>query len=182
MRFIKRIVVLFGPPFSGKGTVGARLAEEFGLVHVETGRLIDLYVPGATKLKQNGNLTPDDIMLELFKKHVVHESMVIDSPRSVRQLAWISDHMSPDVRAAAIKLDLRAKLIEERLALAAGTSRGLRVDDGALKARLADYPQYAREVVPVLRHSYPFREVDASGGREEVYEACRAGVASYVRR
>ena len=72
-------IVLIGLPGSGKGTQAKKLAEEIGFQHISTGELIreeqekgssigDL----ATRLADQGNLLPDDIVTTLVKQKIPH--------------------------------------------------------------------------------------------------------------
>ncbi len=181
MRFIKKIVVVFGPPFSGKDTVGKRLAADFNLEHVSTSGLLEAHVPKFRTLTQGGKLAPDQMMIELFKKHLKSSELVLNTPRSATQLSWVADKLDPTVEALAIKLDLKKKEIEARRNKVAQTSRGPRMDDAALEERLREYNLYAAEVMPILRRSYRFLQVDGARSEEEVYTDCRAFCASRFR-
>lgn len=181
MRFIKKIVVVFGPPFSGKDTVGKRLAADFNLEHVSTKELLVAHVPKFKTLTQGGKLAPDQIMIDLFNKHLKSSELILNTPRSAVQLGWIADKIDPAVEAVAIKLDLKRKEIEARRDKAHQTSRGQRIDDAALEERLTEYNLYAAEVMPVLRRSYRFIQVDGAGTEEEVYTNCRAFCASQLK-
>jgi len=54
-----KILVLFGPPGSGKGTQARRLAEEFGYVQLSTGDLLREAVATGTTLGLTAKATMD---------------------------------------------------------------------------------------------------------------------------
>lgn len=68
-------IILFGPPGAGKGTQGALLAEERGLLRLSTGDLLrDALRAGtplgleAKKFMDAGELVPDDVILGMVRE------------------------------------------------------------------------------------------------------------------
>jgi adenylate kinase len=90
-------VLLIGPPGSGKGTQGERLAARLGLEHLAAGDLLRGEVQGDTTLgrqvaeiMQRGELVPDAVILRLLMPRVLAASeangYLLDGfPRSVEQ-------------------------------------------------------------------------------------------------
>lgn len=90
-------VLLIGPPGSGKGTQGERLADRLKLEHLAAGDLLRAEVAKATPLgrrvadmMQKGDLVPDAVILSLLMPRVLAASdgngYVLDGfPRSVDQ-------------------------------------------------------------------------------------------------
>lgn len=69
------IVILLGPPGVGKGTQGARLCDELGLVHVSTGDLLRQARRDGTSLGQQaqeymdrGELVPDAVIMGMVRE------------------------------------------------------------------------------------------------------------------
>ena len=67
-------IVLLGPPGSGKGTQGARLAERLGVAHLSTGDLLRAEVDAGTPLGRRaadyldrGELVPDDVIVAALR-------------------------------------------------------------------------------------------------------------------
>lgn len=67
------ILILLGPPGSGKGTQAKRLVEQLGLVHLSTGDMLREAVKNETELGQkakgfmdSGELVPDDLIIGLI--------------------------------------------------------------------------------------------------------------------
>ena len=69
---MKWAVVLIGPPGSGKGTQADLLAEKFGLIHIESSKIIE------EKFK---NASPDDLLLSQQKK--IWQSGELNDPKMV---------------------------------------------------------------------------------------------------
>ncbi len=89
------LIIMLGPPGSGKGTQAARLADKKGLVHLSTGDLLRNAVKEGTELglkaktyMEAGNLVPDDLILGMIKERLqVGESgFLFDGfPRTIPQ-------------------------------------------------------------------------------------------------
>ena len=126
-------VLLIGPPGSGKGTQGERLAAQLGLEHLAAGDLLRAEVASDTPLgrriadmMQRGDLVPDQVILSLLMPRVLAAAeangYLLDGfPRSVeqaveaRKLAELAD-ASPN---AVLYLDApRAELVRRILARA----------------------------------------------------------------
>ncbi len=90
-------ILLIGPPGSGKGTQGERLAERFGIEHIAAGDLLRAEVSAQTPLgrkaesiMQRGDLVPDEVVLDLLLPKIMSAAdgngYVLDGfPRSVEQ-------------------------------------------------------------------------------------------------
>jgi adenylate kinase len=90
-------VLLIGPPGSGKGTQGERLAARLGLEHLAAGDLLRAEVAEGTPLgrqvadlMRRGELVPDSVILELLMPRVLAaaeaDGYLLDGfPRSVEQ-------------------------------------------------------------------------------------------------
>ncbi len=90
-------VVMFGPPGSGKGTHGAKIADKYNLVHVSTGDLFRAEIKNNTELGKQisnematGKLLSDEISIAIIKNFILEHShahgFVIDGcPRTINQ-------------------------------------------------------------------------------------------------
>lgn len=90
-------VLLIGPPGSGKGTQGERLAERLGLEHLAAGDLLRAEVQNETELgkqvrdlMRKGDLVPDAVIIDLLMPRVLAASdangYLLDGfPRTVEQ-------------------------------------------------------------------------------------------------
>jgi adenylate kinase len=126
-------VLLIGPPGSGKGTQGDRLAQRLGIEHLAAGDLLRAEVATGTPLGKrvasmmaSGDLVPDAVIISLLMPRVLAANdangYLLDGfPRSVeqaveaRKLAEIAD-AGPD---AVIYLDApREELVRRILARA----------------------------------------------------------------
>jgi adenylate kinase len=112
-----RRIVLLGPPASGKGTQGRRLAEALGLGYLSTGALLREAMEQGTDLGKQaqpilarGGYLPDDLMCPILGEWLDRQNggWVLDGfPRSLPQAVFL------DVKLAQCDLTLdRAILLE----------------------------------------------------------------------
>ncbi len=91
------IIVFFGPPGSGKGTIASIVKKELGIPHISTGDLLREEVKNKTDLgikakayMDRGELVPDDLVLEVLKRRIekpdCKNGFILDGyPRNVEQ-------------------------------------------------------------------------------------------------
>ncbi|MBC7979611.1 MAG: nucleoside monophosphate kinase [Armatimonadetes bacterium] len=111
-------LVLFGPPASGKGTQGRRLASSLSLGYLSTGALLREHVENATPLGlsakpilASGEYLPDELMFPILADWLDHQTgqtgWVLDGfPRSLPQAAFLDGWLE----AHALKLDAAISL------------------------------------------------------------------------
>jgi adenylate kinase len=93
-------LVLLGPPASGKGTQGRRLAEELGLAYLGTGALLRSAVEEGSELGKKaepilarGEYLPDELMCPIMGEWLERQKggWVLDGfPRSVEQAGFLA--------------------------------------------------------------------------------------------
>ena len=126
---MKRRIILLGPPGSGKGTLAARLQQEFGLNHVSSGHLLRREVERGSVIGQSvkvflekGELVPDRSMLrfmgEWIKSAPVNDGFLLDGfPRTMSQARaldeWLAARNAPIEAVILYACDL--KLILDRI-------------------------------------------------------------------
>src|SRR6266498_1688098 len=126
---MKRRIILLGPPGSGKGTVAARLLQEFGMNHISSGHLLRREVEKGSATGQrvrlfleNGELVPDRTVLlfmgEWMKSAPLNESFLLDGfPRTLIQARaldeWLAARNAPIEAVILFACDL--KLVLDRI-------------------------------------------------------------------
>lgn len=72
-------IVLFGYPGSGRGSQGKALSKKYDLEYIDTGKMLELETREKTKigkkildLYENGQLVPDEIVVQLIEKKLVN--------------------------------------------------------------------------------------------------------------
>jgi adenylate kinase len=177
-------VLLIGPPGSGKGTQGERLADRLGIEHLAAGDLLRSEVEAETPigrqvsdLMQRGELVPDNIILTLLLPRVlaaVHKSgYLLDGfPRSVEQAEAARNvaaraAISPNL---VIYLDVpREELIRRILARAQVEGRA---DDNAdtVQNRLRVFDEATSPLIDYYRGRGLLHVIDANKDADEVTE------------
>lgn len=178
-------VLLVGPPGSGKGTQGARLAERLGIEHIASGDLLRAEVAAGTPLGaevdgllRRGELVPDETIMQLLRPRIEAAARaggyLLDGfPRTVAQ-AVEARRMADDIDAAAdavIYLDVpRDELVARILERAKKQGRS---DDNAetVQNRLHVFDEVTRPLVDYYRERGLLHVVDATGDPDDVTEA-----------
>lgn len=129
------IIILVGPPGSGKGTQAKVLCDRFGIPQISTGDMLRAAKRAGTLDKRYlaimdaGGLVPDEAMIELIDKRLdepdCKAGCLLDGfPRTVPQAEALArvlrekrgrDDQAGPVIDAVIQLDVPRHLLEERL-------------------------------------------------------------------
>ncbi|MBI2671844.1 adenylate kinase [Candidatus Woesearchaeota archaeon] len=117
-------VLLFGPPFTGKGTQARRISTNFQIANISTGDMFrDLANEGnpiGIKAKEQywgkGNLVPDEIVIKLLEERLRKEDckkgFILDGfPRTIKQAESLEDLIKIDY---VINVDTSYDVIIER--------------------------------------------------------------------
>ncbi len=175
-------VLLIGPPGSGKGTQGERLAERLHVEHLAAGDLLRAEVDNDTalgrrvaELMRKGDLVPDSVIIGLLMPRVLaaadaHGYLLDGFPRSVdqaveaRKLAELAG-ASPD---AVIYLDAPREELMRRI-LARAETEG-RSDDNAetVENRLKVFDQATHPLVEYYRDRGLLHVIDAAQDEDAV--------------
>ncbi len=178
-------VLLIGPPGSGKGTQGERLAERLGVEHIAAGDLLRAEVTAGTDLGrqvadllQRGDLVPDPTIIELVLPRVVAAAhsggYLLDGfPRSVEQAVEarkLADQAGagPD---AVIYLDVPREELMRRI-LRRAQEQG-RSDDNehTVENRLQVFDEATRPLVDYYRERGLLHVIDAAREADTVTTA-----------
>ena len=96
-------VIIMGPQGAGKGTQAAKLEEELGATHIETGDLVRSEIHSETELGQKikeysdkGELVPDEIIIEMTKPYLEeNDSWILDGfPRNKEQAQALDETLN----------------------------------------------------------------------------------------
>src|SRR5580765_2621712 len=178
-------LLLIGPPGSGKGTQGERLAARLGLAHISSGDLLRAEVAARTAigrraeaLMRAGELVPDLLIIGLLMRPLLEAAdgpgYLLDGyPRSVEQAESVRDDaekvgVAPD---AVIYLDVaRDELVRRILARAEVEGRA---DDNpeTVRARLKVFDEATLPLVDHYRDRELLHVVDAGQDPDHVTAA-----------
>lgn len=175
-------VLLVGPPGSGKGTQGERLADRLGVEHVAAGDLLRAEVAAGTPLGEQvqsamaaGRLVPDELAIDLLRptieKAAAAGGFVLDGfPRSVRQAEQARELAEQEGVAADAVVYLDAPREELVTRLLARADREGRADDtqDVINERLAVFDKATAPLVEYYRGRGLLHVVDALGDPDAV--------------
>lgn len=120
------VVILLGPPGSGKGTQAKLLAQDFQIPQISTGDLFREHIavssPIGQKAKgyiQAGHLVPDEVVLEMLFDRIdrpdCHKGYLLDGfPRNVMQADRLSQKMDLKVPPIVVCLKVQDDIIVKR--------------------------------------------------------------------
>lgn len=122
-------LILFGPPGAGKGTQGALLAEQFGLLRLSTGDVLrDAVKQGTTmglearRYMDAGELVPDEVILGIVRDYLAGEAaargVIFDGfPRTIPQAEGLNALLADLGRTleAVLVLDVDDEQLVKRL-------------------------------------------------------------------
>lgn len=181
-------VLLVGPPGSGKGTQGERLARCLGIEHIAAGDLLRAEVQAATPLGEKvqdylrrGELVPDELVIDLLMPRVIAAAAdggwLLDGfPRSVgqaREARRLAEHngFSAD---AVIYLDApQDELVRRILARAEVEGRSDDTPD-VIRHRLTVFDEATAPLCSYYKERGLLRVVDANRRADEVTTAILA--------
>lgn len=116
--------IFLGPPGAGKGTLAAKVAEEYKLPHISTGDIFRAAIKNQTPLGikvkaiiDSGALVSDDITIELVKDRLSQDDaqngFILDGfPRTIPQAEALAGIVAID---AAVNFDIADDAVIERL-------------------------------------------------------------------
>jgi len=157
------ILILFGPPGSGKGTQAARIATICHMPHVSTGAILRDEVARdsalgreAKPIMASGALVPDDLMVRIIEHRLAEpdaaQGAILDGfPRTVPQAEALDRMLRRAGRAVdlVLSLEVAPEVVRERILLrAAIDGRG----DDTAEAFTERMRVYQAETAPVVDH------------------------------
>ena len=120
------VLILLGPPGSGKGTQAVRLSKELGIPHISTGDLFRDNMSRNTELgkraksyMESGQLVPDELVLEMLFDRVSRpdciQGYLLDGfPRTLPQAEALDKHLQGKAKIIALNLQVKDEAIVKR--------------------------------------------------------------------
>jgi adenylate kinase len=121
------VLVLLGPPGSGKGTQAQLIKDKYQLTHISTGDLLREHIRQGSKLGKmaksymdQGKLVPDELIFEILFERVSKddcvEGYILDGfPRTLSQAETLQTKLPKGVSPIVINLTLSDREVIQRL-------------------------------------------------------------------
>jgi len=175
------VVLLMGPPGSGKGTQATRVAVARGLTKLSTGDMLRAHVGAGTELGRRaqaimdaGQLVPDDVIVGMVRSELAAAAAVrflLDGfPRTSAQAAAL-DALLAELGAsvtAAVALEVDDEELVRRM-LQRAVQEGRSDDNEAtIRTRMAVYHEQTRPLLDYYSGQGKLLRVDGLGEVDEV--------------
>ncbi len=178
-------VVLFGYPGSGRGSQGKALAQKFGLEYVATGPMLDQEIKQGTEtgkritaLYENGQLVPDEIVVQLIEKRLADSKGVKGFifkgfPRTLVQ-SYILDGLLKkhgSTISKIIEIEVPTLELIRRLDERSKTARCMPYDSSTAKIvkRLQEHETKTVPVIEKYNQRHGVVKVDGMGTFDDVF-------------
>lgn len=123
----KTIIILMGPPGSGKGTQASRIAKEKGIAHISTGDILRENIRNKTPLGikakeyvDAGKYVPDDVIMDVLfdrvSKDDAKKGYLLDGfPRTIPQAEVLAQRLEKGNCVVVVNLDVSDDVIIKRI-------------------------------------------------------------------
>ncbi len=121
------VIILLGPPGSGKGTLAKELSKKRNLTHISTGDLFFENLKNKTELGlhaqsylDRGQLVPDSLVLDLLYDRILNpdceHGYILDGiPRNIAQVHELEDFLRNKAAVIALNLEVPDEVVISRL-------------------------------------------------------------------
>lgn len=173
------ILVILGPPGSGKGTISKRLVDKNEFTHISTGDLIrNSEDEELKKIVKKGDFIPDRVMVRMLRKALgkadLEKGIIIDGfPRNVKQSKMLDSLLGKMGVGLnhVIYLDLDEDKAKERISKR--SEKENRDDDKDAEVISKRFNEYKEKTLPLIKKYKKSRKlvkIDASKKIENVYK------------
>jgi len=179
-------IVLFGYPGSGRGSQGKALARHFGLEYVATGPMLDQEIKKntetgrkITELYENGQLVPDEIVVQLIEKKLAETKDVKGFifkgfPRTLVQSYILDGLLKKHGSSISQIIEIEVPTLEliSRLDARSKTEGCMPYDNSTAKIvkRLQEHETKTVPVIEKYKQLHGVTKVDGLGRFEDVFE------------
>ena len=190
------LVVLLGPPGSGKGTQSARLVEHLGITHLSTGDVLRQAVHEGTELGQqaakymeDGQLVPDSLVVSLVGERLAQPDCaagcLLDGfPRSIGQAESLDEYLQE--RGTQVDLVVELQVDEEELGnrmLERSRKEGRSDDTPEIIAKRFDvYRTTTLPLVHYYRERGVLQSINGKGSPDDVFQRLQVTVDEHRNR
>ncbi|MBC8125591.1 MAG: adenylate kinase [Gloeobacteraceae cyanobacterium ES-bin-144] len=185
-------VVLFGYPGSGRGSQGKALAKKFGLEYVATGSMLEQEIKNdtdigkrITALYENGQLVPDEIVVQLIEKRLADSKGVKGFifkgfPRTLVQSYILDGLLKKHGSSISMIIEIEVPTLEliQRLDARSQTAGCMPYDTSTAKIvkRLHEHETKTVPVIEKYNQRHEVIKIDGLGTFEEVFSRISNGI------
>ena len=173
------IIVLLGPPGSGKGTQGELISMKYGIAHLSSGELFRTEVEKKTaigleinRFLQTGGLVPDERTVELLHNKLnkidLSVGVILDGyPRTLHQAEELNCYLDNyKYRLLSLYLNVPRELLYNRL-----KKRGRQDDiEDSIEKRLSVHENEIKPLLNFYKKKEVLEVIDASKNISEVFK------------
>lgn len=190
------IIVLFGPPGSGKGTQAKILAEKFHLEHISTGDLFRYNIKNNTKLGQeaqtyinHGKLVPDELTTEMLidelKRNSNKKGFILDGYPRTKSQAEALDELLDSIFQTQVDVTLALYvedeiLVKRILKRSEESGRSDDADESIIRNRIKEYYEKTAVVSNYYKEQYKLVELDGEGSIEDITAELSKEIEKFV--
>ncbi len=157
------IVILLGPPGSGKGTQAAFIQKKLNIPHLSTGDILRKAIKDETelgnivkKIMANGELVSDEIVLNVIRDRVIQDDcksgFILDGyPRNVKQaesLNIVLDEINKEINKI-ILLDVNFDSLKSRILNRNKENSNEIRDDDTSEVLIRRVEEYKKQTAPL---------------------------------
>lgn len=191
-------VVVFGYPGSGRGSQGKAVAQKFGLEYVATGPMLDHEIKQGTDigrkitaLYENGQLVPDEIVVQLIEKKLADSKDVKGFifkgfPRTLVQSYILDGLLKKHSSSISQIIEIEVPTLEliRRLDERSKTGNCMPYDSSTAKIvkRLQEHETKTMPVIEKYKQRHEVVKINGMGPFEEVFERIAVGIEDGFKR
>lgn len=185
-------VVLLGMPGAGKGSQANKLAKEFGLHYISTGKMLRNEINNKTDLgklasgyMQKGDIAPDEIAIKLIEREINNNPnakgfIFKGYPRSIVQAYILDGLLRKRDSSITLVIDLNISMLEafKRLVERGKTesSRDYDANPETIIKRIEGYENISSHVPEYYNKRLNVVSVDGVGSKEDVYQRLKEAI------
>jgi len=178
------ILILLGPPGSGKGTQAGFIKNKLNVPHLSTGDILRKSVKDATDLGKivdeimgKGKLVPDSLVLDLIRERILEEDckkgFILDGyPRNIAQaesLNFVLEELNMKIDQI-IFLDVDFDVLESRIENRAKENNDeIRVDDTS-EVLIKRLDEYRNQTAPLENYYSNYKNFNKINGMTSISE------------
>lgn len=186
------ILIITGPPYSGKGTQCEVLKSELGFEHISTGDKIREEKQRKTELgkimsefEEKGNLVPDSIMKQLLGKIIeenkTRKGIILDGyPRTESQVDTLLEFLNEISQGVfkVINIDVPKEELIFRAQKRAETSDRVDDKDASIHFKRIDvFESSTRPAIEYMKTKFEVVTIDGMGSINEITETIKEKIA-----